>query len=272
MRKLDLSGNPEPIAYNGKDELGYLVREYNRTTTELADSVQRLAQTERESAWREMARQIAHEIKNPLTPMKLSIQHVIRMKKENVLGWQDKVDDLSKSLIEQIDTLAATASEFSNFAKLSKAEYAKINIVLLIREQLTLFVGYENIAISLHSSDDEAMVMANKEQLQRVFTNLIKNAIQAIGDRKGAVGIGIIKSENYCTIRIEDDGPGIGPEKQLLLFRPNFTTKSEGTGLGLAISKNIIENIGGSISFKSAVKGGAIFTITIPLAKQIQDI
>lgn len=267
MRRLDQSGNPEPIAYDGKDELGDLVREYNRIIAELAESAQRLAQTERESAWREMARQIAHEIKNPLTPMKLSIQHVMRMKNDNKPGWEDKVDDLAKSLMEQIDTLALTASEFSNFAKLSKAEFAKVSIPTMLREQLTLFAGYENIAINLNISDNNIVVMGYREQLQRVFTNLLKNAIQAIGEQQGVVDIDVTKSDSVCTIRIEDNGPGITPEKQKYLFQPNFTTKSSGTGLGLAISRSIIENIGGSISFKSAVKGGAIFTISIPLAQ-----
>ena len=266
MKKLDFSGNPEPIAYDGKDELGDLVREYNRATIQLAESAQRLAQTERESAWREMARQIAHEIKNPLTPMKLSIQHVMRMKNDNKPGWQDKIDDLAKSLMEQIDTLALTASEFSNFAKLSKVELAKVNVPILLREQLTLFAGYENITINLKVDEDNITVMGYREQLQRVFTNLIKNAVQAIGSQQGTIDISIVKSDNNCIVRIEDDGPGISPEKQKYLFQPNFTTKSGGTGLGLAISRNIVENIGGSISFKSAVKGGAIFTITIPLA------
>ncbi len=267
MRKLDLSGNPEPIAYDGKDELGDLVREYNRVIAELAESAKQLAQTERESAWREMARQIAHEIKNPLTPMKLSIQHVMRMKKDSKPGWEDKVDDLSKSLMEQIDTLALTASEFSNFAKLSKAEQAKVNIPTLLCEQLTLFAGYENITINLNVSDSDIVVMGYREQLQRVFTNLIKNAIQAIGEQQGVIDIDVTKSDKTCTVRIEDNGHGISPEKQKYLFQPNFTTKSGGTGLGLAISRNIIENIGGTISFKSAVKGGAIFTVTIPLAE-----
>ncbi|MDR0659785.1 MAG: GHKL domain-containing protein [Prevotellaceae bacterium] len=267
MRKLDLSGNPEPIAYDGKDELGDLVREYNRTTAELAESAKRLAQTERESAWREMARQIAHEIKNPLTPMKLSIQHVMRMKNDDKPGWQDRVDELAKSLIEQIDTLAVTASEFSNFAKLSKAELAKVNIPTLLREHLTLFAGYESITLNLSISDSDIIVMGYREQLQRVFTNLIKNAIQAIGDKQGIVDIEVTKTDKTCIVRIEDNGPGISPEKQQYLFQPNFTTKSGGTGLGLAISRNIIENIGGTIGFKSAVKGGAIFTVTIPLAE-----
>lgn len=266
MRKLDLSGTSEPIAYDGKDELGDLVRDYNRVTAELAESAQRLAQTERETAWREMARQIAHEIKNPLTPMKLSIQHVIRMKNEGKSGWEDKVDELAKSLIEQIDMLAATASEFSNLAKLANTELAKVNIPTLLREQLTLFAGYENVTINLSTEDENINVMAYRDQLQRVFTNLIKNAIQAIGSKQGLVKVNVTKSDNYCMVRIEDNGPGISVERQQYLFKPNFTTKSGGTGLGLAISKSIVENIGGNIAFEAVASGGAIFIVAIPLA------
>ncbi len=267
MKRLDLLGSPEPIAYNGNDELGDLVREYNRVIEELADSAQRLAKTERESAWREMARQIAHEIKNPLTPMRLSIQHIMRMKRDGIAGWQDKFDDLAKSLIEQIDTLADTASEFSNFAKLAQVEHAEVNLIPLLREQHTLFAGYENIAIKLHSDTDEVWVLAHREQLQRVFTNLIKNAVQAIGDKPdGVINLHVEEQDGFYHVAVEDNGTGISEDQQRNLFRPNFTTKSGGTGLGLAISKNIVESFGGSINFSPSPSGGACFTVVLPLA------
>lgn len=265
MSKLNLSGHSEPISYNGKDELGDLVREYNRTIKELERSAQQLAKTERESAWREMARQIAHEIKNPLTPMRLSIQHVWRMKKDGVEGWQSKFDNLAKTLIEQIDTLSDTASEFSNFAKLSTTDNSIVDISELLYEQVSLFAGYENINITLHNDMGSINVSAHREQLQRVFTNIMKNAVQAVGDRKnGRIDIYVKEKEKNYRISIEDNGMGISAKQQKNLFVPNFTTKSGGTGLGLAISKNIVENFGGSIEFKPAENGGACFTVVLP--------
>ena len=266
MERLDFSGMPEPIAYKGQDELGDLVREYNRIVVELAESAKQLAKSEREMAWREMARQIAHEIKNPLTPMRLSIQHLVRMKKDGREDWQNKFDDLAKSLIYQIDTLADTASEFSNFAKLVQVEHSKVNITELLREQLTLFAGYENIQLTLDSADESVNVLAHREQLQRVFTNLIKNAEQAIGSKSdGKIVVNIWTEGKLCYVAISDNGIGITEEQESKLFRPNFTTKSGGTGLGLAISKNIVETFGGSITYNPSEMGGARFTVSLPL-------
>jgi nitrogen fixation/metabolism regulation signal transduction histidine kinase len=234
----------------------------------LAENAAKLAQTEREHAWREMAQQIAHEIKNPLTPMMLNIQHVMRLKKNNDPNWEKHFDNLAKSLIEQINILSITASEFSDFAKFTKVERYDVDVIELLEKQLTVFKGYDKIKISLHVDGvRHKIVSALYEQLQRVFTNLIKNAIQAIGDdNEGEIKLFAYDlSNNYYCFKVQDSGIGIDREFQKHLFQPNFTTKSSGTGLGLAISKNIIENIGGRIYYALSEDGKTCFVIELPM-------
>jgi len=250
MARLNLTEKPETINYKGNNELGDLVREYNRMVEELARSAKMLAENERESAWREMARQIAHEIKNPLTPMKLNIQLAMRMKEQNRVGWQAKMDEAINSTLQQIDILSQTASEFSDFARTYKVELEPVSIVKVIDSSISLFSGYKNISIEfLYDINFDYAIRANKIQLQRVFTNIIKNSIQATEQTHNPkVEILLDKKDNYI-ITIKDNGVGISKNNLQNLFTPNFTTKSGGTGLGLAISKGIIESFGGTIKF-----------------------
>lgn len=268
MGRLDLTHQPEKIDYKGNDEIGDLVREYNRMIGELAANAKKLATSERESAWREMARQIAHEIKNPLTPMRLNIQHVLRMKQNNVPGWEQKMEDLGKSLLEQINILSNIASEFSNFARINERERELIDLSDILQRSINLFKGYDDIEFDFtEEGSSKKMIMGNNDQLQRVFTNLIKNAEQALENTNGAkIKIVLTEKDDFYIISIEDNGPGISPESQKHLFQPNFTTKSSGTGLGLAISKNIVESFGGTIAFKEADTGGACFIIRFPIS------
>lgn len=267
MGRLDLTQLPEKIDYRGNDEIGNLVREYNRMIGELANNAKKLAATERESAWREMARQIAHEIKNPLTPMRLSIQHVLRMKKSKAPGWEDRLDALAQSLLEQIDILSNIASEFSNFARINQRENQLIDLSIALNKSVDLFRVYDNVKFEVHEQDTEQkLIMANNDQLQRVFTNLIKNAVQAVEQKTdGTLTITLKKDDGYYIILFEDNGLGIPYDLQKRLFQPNFTTKTSGTGLGLAISKNIVESFGGQISFQPAKNGGACFIIKFPI-------
>ncbi|MDR1199187.1 MAG: hypothetical protein LBK94_09305 [Prevotellaceae bacterium] len=265
--KFNLMGKSEYIKYKGNDEIGSLVKAYNSMLDKLAESAARLAQTEREQAWREMAQQIAHEIKNPLTPMQLNIQHVMRLKKNNDPKWENYFDKLAKSLMEQINILSITASEFSDFAKLANIERHDVDVVELLQKQPDMFKGYEKIKISLYVSGVRSkIVSALYEQLQRVFTNLIKNAIQAIGDdNEGEIELFASDlSVNCYQFKVLDSGTGISEEQRRHLFEPNFTTKSSGTGLGLAISKSIIENIGGRIYYVLSESGKTCFIIELP--------
>ncbi len=266
MKRVDISGQAEHINYKNKDELGILVGAYNKMVDDLEASTKRLAQTEREQAWSEMARQIAHEIKNPLTPMRLSIQHLIRLKQRGIDGWEDKFEDVAGSILEQIDILSNTASEFSSFAKFYYEENSEINLYSIISEQKVLFDTRDNIKILFSSEYEDALVFARKGQIIRVIVNLLSNAIQALeAIGRGYIRISLVQENGFYTVSIEDNGYGVKKEDIDKLFKPNFTTKSSGTGLGLAISRNIIEQSGGTIYYEKSELGGANFSFTLPI-------
>ena len=256
----------EEIVYTGHDEIAGLVDEYNRMVKELVKSVDMLARSERESAWREMAKQVAHEIKNPLTPMKLSVQHLQRSWKDNKENFDEYLEKVTRTLIEQIDNLSFIASEFSNFAKMPKAINQEINIVDKIRSTLTLFANTENVDFIFEHESENIAVFADKEQLSRVFINLIKNAIQSIPDtRYGKVGISLVLNGKMVRVSITDNGKGIPEELQSKMFTPSFTTKSSGMGLGLSIVKSIIESFDGHITFNTKVNHGTTFVLELPV-------
>ncbi|MEN8157635.1 MAG: ATP-binding protein, partial [Bacteroidota bacterium] len=254
IAKVRLGAKNEKIRYERSDEIRGLVEEYNSMVKELEQSAELLAQSERESAWREMAKQIAHEIKNPLTPMKLNVQHLQRTIME---GKDDPgmVDRISATLIEQIDSLSAIANEFSDFAKMPGAKSARINLVTKLKNLLQLFETTEKAEISLDlGSLEKVYVYADKEQLMRVFINLVKNGLQSIPEsRKGTISISLEVEEQGAMVTIADNGKGIPEEIKDKLFRPNFTTKSAGMGMGLAISSNIIRSMGGKIWYETVL-------------------
>jgi signal transduction histidine kinase len=264
MAELNFAERPEPIDYKGNNELGDLVGAYNRMIEELAQSAKIMAENERESAWREMARQIAHEIKNPLTPMKLNIQLALRMQEQNSKGWQEKMNEAIKSTFEQIDILTYIASEFSNFAHMGRIEPERVNLAQEILSAIALFSGYDKLKINYNDGKKECWVNASREQLQRVFTNLLKNSVQAVENIPNPeITIILEKREKNYAIIIADNGAGISGEVAKNMFHPNFTTKSGGTGLGLAISKSIIDSFGGTVLFVPDTKG-ACFEILLP--------
>jgi signal transduction histidine kinase len=273
IERLALSGNRRIKYRNTGDELGVLIESYNKMVEDLEESTRQLAMNEREQAWKEMARQIAHEIKNPLTPMKLSIQYLMKLKEENVPGWETKLESVSKSLLEQIDTLSQTASEFSSFARFFSEEVTRIELVALIEEQLELFDNREDLRFEFvrREEDGSAWVDGRRSQLARVLVNLITNAIQAIdsaGITDGHIRISLtseqLEEAPAWRIDIDDNGPGVSEEDMAKLFTPNFTTKKTGTGLGLAICRSIIEQSQGTIGYSRSDLGGARFTITLP--------
>lgn len=268
LRSVQLGKETKPIEYKSVDEIGLLVSEYNNKLEELAYSTDLLARSERETAWREMAKQIAHEIKNPLTPMKLNIQFLQRSDPNKDTDYQEKVRKVTEALIEQIDNLSAIATEFSNFAQIPRATNEEFNLTQRLLEIIKLYNYTGQVEITTHFKGNEnLMVFADKEQFSRAILNLIKNSIQAIPEnRKGLIDIDLKKNNGTAIITIKDNGKGISENLNESIFVPNFTTKSSGTGLGLAIARNIVENFKGEIWFESEVDKGTRFFIRIPLA------
>ncbi len=258
----------EALQWQSKDEIGNLVVEYNNMLIKLEKSSELLAQSERESAWREMAKQVAHEIKNPLTPMKLNIQHLQRVVETNPDDITDRVNKVSKMLIEQIDTLSHIATEFSNFAKLPTTNLEVVNICDVLQSVTNLFQQNTECEISLNAPD-ALLIMADKEQCLRIFTNLLKNAEQSIPEnRKGKIEVTAFADKNYVTIKVKDNGCGIAEELTHRLFIPNFTTKTTGTGLGLAMVKNSVVSFNGTISFETDINLGTTFILVFPFVSQ----
>jgi signal transduction histidine kinase len=246
----------QPISYAANDEIGILVKDYNEKLEELAYAAQQLAQSERESAWREMAKQVAHEIKNPLTPMKLSLQQLQRVFNPNDPDSKAKLDKVSASIIEQIDALAKIANEFSNFAKMPKANEVNLDLIPMIERVVVVFTQEADVAIEFETELSTCWVHADKDLILRVFNNLLKNAIQAIPDnRKGNIQVRLTETDKTWLIVVQDNGDGIPEALQDKLFVPYFTTKSTGTGLGLAMVKQIVEMHGGKIWFETTDNG-----------------
>jgi signal transduction histidine kinase len=262
LRILNLNKINEPIEWNSRDEIGILVSEYNKMIAELEQSAQKLAKGERESAWREMAKQIAHEIKNPLTPMKLSIQYLQRAIDEGNPNIEQLAKKVARTLEEQIENLSSIATAFSSFAKMPKAQNEIINLNELLKSITDLFAREENVSVTFTTSSDSPLVFADKNQLVSVFNNLVKNAIQSIPEqRKGFVDVHIKDEDGWVTVTVSDNGSGIPSDNYDKVFVPNFTTKSSGTGLGLAITKQIIDGNGGRIWFESAENVGTAFFV-----------
>lgn len=265
--KINLAGTNEPLPWKYSDEMGVLVREYNRMLRTLENRTQLLARSEREMAWREMAKQVAHEIKNPMTPMKLSLQlleKAIKEKKGNIVEMAER---MIKTMIEQIDTLTVIATNFSTFARMPENK----NEVMLLNEVLTAVTGmYTNdqqIEYDFAIPQYPVYIFADKTQLIRVFTNIIQNAIQSLPEtNKGMISMTVQKvKNNYIRVSISDNGIGIPKEKGEKLFQPYFTTKSSGTGLGLAMCKDIIEQLNGTISYESTEGEGTTFFVDLPI-------
>ncbi len=268
LREIRLNRKNETLEWPDNDEIGQLINNYNLMLAKLHESAEVLAKTERDNAWREMAKQVAHEIKTPLTPMKLSIQY-LKMTADNHSGNLDEmVRKVANTLIEQIDNLSSIATEFSNFAKMPNANNQKTVLNDVVVSVHNLFRKREDMNIQCYLPIDDILVFADREQLLRILNNLIKNAIQAIPlDRKGEITIRLNKSNGLAVISIEDNGIGIPEEMKSKIFEPNFTTKSSGTGLGLAMCRNMIEGFNGKIYFKSTPNKGTTFFVEIPMMR-----
>ena len=245
-------------------EVSLLIDAYNNMVDKLEESALLLAQSEREQAWREMAKQVAHEIKNPLTPMRLTIQSFQRKFDINDPNINQKLNDYSETLIQQIDTMTTVASAFSNFANMPGQQNELLNIVQISKKALEIF---NEDYIQFNTTEKEIFTLFDRAQLTRIVTNLVKNAIQAIPESQEtkSVIVALSKTENQFILKISDNGIGISKENAGFIFEPKFTTKNSGMGLGLAIIKNIIENYKGTITFDTEEGKGTTFIVTLPI-------
>lgn len=271
MGKIRLDGNNEPINFKGRDEIGALVEQYNKMCRQLEESANKLARNERETAWREMARQVAHEIKNPLTPMRLNIEYLQMLWDRKDPKFEENFKETLNSLLEQIETLSKIATAFSDYAKLPANSPTLFDLSELLKSTINLYNVEKNINISFkYNEDEDWSLYADKNNMGRVIGNIIKNAIQAIGNKpNGHIELTLNKLGERYKIEVADNGCGIKDDDKAKIFFPNFTTKSSGMGVGLSVSKDIVQALGGDITFTSEVGKGTVFTIDIPILKNM---
>jgi signal transduction histidine kinase len=248
-------------------EINSLIKAYNAMVDKLEESATMLAQSEREQAWREMAKQVAHEIKNPLTPMRLTVQSFERKFNPEDPDLKQKLNDYTKTLIQQIDTMSSVASAFSNFASMPAQQNETLNVVEVVEFSLDIF---NEEYIQFENDEDEIVTIMDRTQLIRIITNLVKNAIQAIPDEQNfkSILVAVKRVENNVNITVKDNGVGIETEYIEHIFEPKFTTKTSGMGLGLGIIKNIIENYKGTITFETEYGKGTTFTVSLPIIEK----
>ncbi|MBU2649710.1 MAG: HAMP domain-containing histidine kinase [Bacteroidetes bacterium] len=267
LAQLSLKNENEKIVWSAKDEIGTLVAEYNRMVDELEKNALFLAQSERENAWREMARQVAHEIKNPLTPMKLSVQALLKSWNDKSPDFPDRLKRFTDTITEQIDSLSYIAVQFSNLYNLPEPKNEEFNLSSVLLQTADLFKdsSIQNTSIAC-KVEPNCIFTGDKKLFSRVFTNLIQNSVQALSDKiDGQIIIKLYLTPTSIIIQISDNGPGIPSEISHKIFQPNFTTKSGGMGLGLAMVKSIIDYYKGAISFNSRPDKGTTFTIELPV-------
>ncbi|VAW17669.1 Nitrogen regulation protein NtrY, partial [hydrothermal vent metagenome] len=254
--------NEKIILKDASSEIFTLVNAYNSMIDELEESAVKLAKGEREQAWREMAKQVAHEVKNPLTPMRLTVQSFQRKFDANDPNINDKINEFSKTLIQQIDTMSSIASAFSNFAKMPVQNSEKLNVVEVVKHALDIFT---EDYISYFPKKKVIIAELDKAQLIRIITNLIKNAVHALDETENKkIEVYVEEDNKSVIIKVADNGKGISDEDKIRVFEPKFTTKSSGMGLGLPMIKNIVETYGGKITFTSQINKGTVFKIVLP--------
>ena len=243
-------------------EVSILIDSYNSMIDDLEESAIKLAKSERETAWREMAKQVAHEIKNPLTPMRLTIQSFEKNFNPEDNKNKEKIRGFSKSLIEQIDTMSSIATAFSDFANMPEQKRELLNVVKVVQIALDIF---DKDYVEYTIENDEILTLFDRTQLIRVVTNLLNNAIQAIPeDRDPMILVSIHSNKKNVVINIQDNGNGISEENKTKIFEPSFTTKSSGMGLGLSMIQSIMNAYNGSITFKTKENQGTTFKVTFP--------
>ena len=268
LKKTTLGGDNEKLESNTRDESGILVHEYNEMIEKLEDSRNALARKEKESAWKEMAQQVAHEIKNPLTPMKLKIQHLQR-----TIKTDDLTQEALKSLLQQVDTLSDIATSFSAFAKMPIPIIEEFNLTQLVHDTGELYRNREDVDIKIKIPVSPVMAFADKQLIGRIFTNLILNSIQAVPkDVKAEILIEMYVNEiKEAVLTFKDNGEGIPEDIQNKIFLPNFSTKFTGSGIGLALAKRGVEHSGGRIWFESELGKGTTFYIILPMYNKVLE-
>jgi nitrogen fixation/metabolism regulation signal transduction histidine kinase len=263
LHQTDFTKRNEKIyVKNPSEEIGKLIDSYNEMIDELEQSAVKLARSEREQAWREMAKQVAHEIKNPLTPMRLTVQSFERKFNPSDPDAKVKIHEFSKTLIQQIDMMSSIAGAFSSFAEMPAQQNETLNVVKTVKLALDIF--NENY-IHFISEEEEIIAKLDRTQLIRVVTNLVKNAIQAVPEVESPrILVSVVSDGAYVKISVADNGVGISDEVKEKVFEPKFTTKSSGMGLGLGMVKNIVETYKGSITLTSQPDKGSVFTVRFP--------
>ncbi|HEV8505875.1 MAG TPA: HAMP domain-containing sensor histidine kinase [Chitinophagaceae bacterium] len=266
MREVNLGKMNEEIIWNRNDEIGELVKEYNKMVSKLGESAAVLARSEREGAWREMARQVAHEIKNPLTPMKLSIQYLQKAILNNSPDVKELTAKVANTLVEQIDHLSKIAFDFSQFANIGNTQVELFDMHEVIKSLKELYQRGQQVEINWDALPDKVMLRADKTQMNRLFTNLFQNAVEACEKEQCVINVNELRENGCIVVSVKDNGEGIPFSMQSKIFAPNFTTKSSGTGLGLAMCKSIVEQAHGKIWFETELGEGTTFHIELPLA------
>lgn len=278
IEAIKLGRSNERLQWRSNDEIGSIISSYNKMLETLEESELKLAKNERELAWRQMAQQIAHEIKNPLTPMKLSIQHLLSTLQRNGGDPQSNktVEKISKTLLSEIDTLSSIASSFSQFATMPSSKQVPVSLNEVLQQVTLLYGESREGKVVLHLPEQDVRILGDTDQLNRVFGNLIKNALQAMPpDRPALQSIvtvtlsapmpGDEEPADYVYVSVADNGTGIADDVKGRIFEPSFSTKTSGMGLGLAITQRLVESMEGRISFTSQVNVGTVFTLTFPL-------
>lgn len=267
MQQYRLGETPPLIEYAYKDEIGLLVQQYNALLQQVSEASARIAQAEKESAWRTMARQVAHEINNTLTPMKLTLQQLQRTK--NTERFDAYFEKSTAILIEQIDNLSHIATAFSTIAKMPVVKSETVDIAQKLTNVIALHEHNEqHIPIRYIGPNNGIYARTDNEQILQVFTNIIRNALQALENRPdGDIIVRLNETDEHVQVAISDNGEGIAPEVRDKIFTPNFTTKTYGTGMGLVIAKHIVQSSGGTISFQTS-GSGTTFLLTLPKAQQ----
>jgi two-component system, NtrC family, nitrogen regulation sensor histidine kinase NtrY len=266
MKMLSLETKNEPIVWNRNDEIGELVNEYNKMATKLSESAAALAKSEREFAWQEMAKQVAHEIKNPLTPMKLSMQYLQKAIEENRTDIKELTKNVAETLVEQINHLSNIASDFSRFADIENVNPVALYLHEVVVPIQQLYVANSNVEVLYTKPVNSRALFADKTHINRIITNLVLNGIQAAKpNQKAVIEITERYADNYLELSITDNGSGISEESQAKIFMPSFTTKSSGTGLGLSMCKRMVEQAGGTINFVTS-QDGTTFIVNFPYA------